>query len=133
MVRLVQRFGLAPWLLVLVVGATIALVAGVLPFRQYLAQADRIDAARTELADIEAQSAEMEARLAALSDPRFIEQVAREQYGLVFPGEKLYVVVPEVEASGTPSGGRSAWMASLVEAFGTSEAASPPTSEAAGG
>jgi len=125
MVRLVQRFGLVPYLAAAVLSVTIALLAGVLPVRQYLAQGDRIEAEEVELAALQAESRALRERLAALTDLAVVEAVAREHYGLARPGETVYVVVPAGSASGSaPRGGSSAWLAAVLADTASASASS---------
>ena len=50
--------------------------------------------ATAELRELRERNDALEDRAARLRDPREIEQLAREQYGLVRPGEEPYVVLP---------------------------------------
>jgi cell division protein FtsB len=56
--------------------------------RRAHAQADQ---ARAERAELEAETTRLEARVDALEhDPRALEALARERFGLIRPGEVLY-------------------------------------------
>lgn len=80
----------------------IALMA-VSPARQLYAQQGRIDAEQARLEDLRIQNADLELRLQRLQDPEYIEKLAREQLGMVRPGEISYVVVePEVSQREEP-------------------------------
>lgn len=71
-------------------------VSGVLPLQQYLERETQVDAAREELAALEARNADIAGDVEALLTDQEIERIAREQYGFVRPGEVGYVViVPE--------------------------------------
>lgn len=73
-------------------------VSGVLPLRQYLERENQVNAAIGDLAALETANVSMSSDVAALLSDQEIERVAREQYGLVRPGEIGYVVAPpEVE------------------------------------
>jgi cell division protein FtsB len=49
------------------------------------------DEARAALAELEAETTRLEARVDALEhDPRALEALARERFGLIRPGEVLY-------------------------------------------
>ncbi|MDQ1414497.1 MAG: hypothetical protein QOF81_110 [Acidimicrobiaceae bacterium] len=91
----------APRILGLVVGS-IALAAVlflfVLPSRTYLAQRHSLSAAETRVKVFTDENAKLAATAERLQTDAEIERLAREQYGLVKPGEKAYVIVP-------PSGG----------------------------
>ena len=76
------------------------LVLGVLgamlvePTRQLMEQKERLSESAAQLDGLESTNTSLERRIERLQDPDFIEQKAREQAGLVRPGETLYVVVP---------------------------------------
>jgi cell division protein FtsB len=93
----------APRFLGLVVGS-IALAAllflFVLPSRTYLAQRQSLAAAQTRLQVFEQENAKLTAEASKLNDDAEIERRAREQYGLVKPGEKAFVIVPSPKAAG---------------------------------
>jgi len=97
----------APRIIVLVVGS-IALAAVlflfVLPSRTYLAQRQSLAAAETRLKVFRDENAQLAAQASQLQTSSDIQRIAREQYGLVMPGEKAYVIVP---ASGSTSAAAS--------------------------
>jgi cell division protein FtsB len=68
------------------------------PTRQLMAQRERIASMAQELGRVEKSNRRLEARVRRLRDPDFIEQRAREQVGLVRPGETTYVVMPPTRA-----------------------------------
>ena len=76
------------------------LIVGVLgamliePTRQLMRQKERLSQSSSQLNGLESTNSKLERRIERLKDPDFIEQKAREQAGLVRPGETLYVVVP---------------------------------------
>jgi cell division protein FtsB len=94
----------APRILGLVVGS-IALAAVlflfVLPSRTYLAQRHSLAAAQTRLKVFEEENTKLSASVDRLNTDAEIERIAREQYGLVKPGEKAFVIVPSSGASGS--------------------------------
>jgi cell division protein FtsL len=79
--------------LLLLIVAMLAVYATV-PLRRYLDQ--RADAARLErqVAELEAQNAQLLADIAKLRDPTYLERVARECLGMVRPGEIALVMEP---------------------------------------
>ena len=78
------------------VGLVAGVLGGVFPFRQMFAHHRQVDAAEQQLSDLEAANTELEAEIAKLQSPVEIERIAREQFGLVRPGETGYVVeVPD--------------------------------------
>jgi cell division protein FtsB len=72
----------------------------VLPSRTYLAQRDSLAAAQTRLKVFQDENAKLAASAARLQTDAEIERIAREQYGLVKPGEKAFVIVPSSGANG---------------------------------
>lgn len=81
--------------LLLIVGllAVVVVLAGIFPFRQIIAGNREVDAAEDRLAAITEETEVLEARISALQTPEEVERMAREQFGLVMPGEIGYVVV----------------------------------------
>jgi cell division protein FtsL len=89
--------------------AALALVAilfvFVFPTRSYLAQRRQVSNAQHDVNVLREQNDALQAKAAKLQTPAAIEQMAREQFHLVFPGEQVYDVVPGVAPSApTPSG-----------------------------
>ena len=72
------------------------LFAFVYPTRTYLEQREQIGRAQDRLTVLRQQTAALERDTARLEGDAEIERVAREQYGLVRPGETPYVIVPPV-------------------------------------
>jgi cell division protein FtsB len=85
--------------------AALALVAilfvFVFPTRSYLAQRRQVSNAQHDVNILREQNDKLQAKAAQLQTPAAIEQMAREQFHLVFPGEQVYDVVP---GGPTPSG-----------------------------
>jgi cell division protein FtsB len=82
------------WVLAVILLSALALtVSGVFPFRQLIEQRRSVEATQQQLSALEAENRQLEAEIAALSTDEEIERVARDQYGLVRPGETGYVVV----------------------------------------
>lgn len=86
---------------VLILIAAAVVLTNVFPFRQMLAQDQRVDAARTQLSTLQAENARLEAESIALKTDGEIERIARGQLGYVFPDDQPFVVT-------TPSDGGSA-------------------------
>jgi cell division protein FtsB len=84
--------------LLLGVLAALALVgflfAFVYPTRTYLGQRDQIRRAEERLAVLQRQTVTLERDTKRLQGDAEVERIAREQYGLVRPGETPYVIVP---------------------------------------
>lgn len=66
----------------------------VFPFRTWLSQSQATDRARHQLASLSQQNAALTKRIAQLQNSAYIEQIARQQYGLVLPGEEAYGILP---------------------------------------
>lgn len=87
-------FGLGPQIvvIVLVVGLTGAMA--IQPTRQLIEQRNRIAEMTRDLRRTERSNARLAAAAERLRDPDYLEQQARQQLGLVRPGETTYVVMP---------------------------------------
>jgi cell division protein FtsB len=81
-------FGVAA---VVVVGAMLLMV---FPTRTWLQQRSDASAAEQRLAEVEARNKELEQKALRLQTAAEIERIAREQYGLIKPGEQPYAVLP---------------------------------------
>ena len=64
------------------------------PTRQLLQQRDRISKMSGDLTEVAAGNERLAEQIARLKNDDYIEQRAREQIGLVRPGETTYVVMP---------------------------------------
>jgi cell division protein FtsB len=108
----------APRLLGLVLGSiglAAVLFLFVLPSRTYLAQRHSLSAVETQLQVFRAQNAKLAAEAAQLQSDADIERIARQDYGLVKPGEKAYVIQPAAPAPAVPSVAKRAARPGLVE------------------
>jgi cell division protein FtsB len=86
-----QRWG---WVLAVVLLGGLALtVSGILPFREMVLQQHQIDRTQDQLDALEEENARLTEDIVMLESDAEIERIAREQYGLVLPGEVAYVVV----------------------------------------
>jgi cell division protein FtsB len=83
----------------------------VYPTRTYLQQHHEISAAQQRLAQLQRDTARLDRQSHLLQSDTSVERIAREQYGLVRPGETPYVIVPTAPPATTP----------------TTAAATPPT------
>ena len=95
------------------------MLVGLVPFRQILNQRSSVDAAEDRLTALEQTNERLEDEIAALKTPVEIERRAREDFGLVRPGETAYLVVPvespegEEEQEAPPR----SWFDSVVDFF----------------
>jgi cell division protein FtsB len=92
-----------------VLGATIGALAViallfvfVYPTETYLSQRGQIGAAQAHLVQLQRATAEIQRQSKALLSDTAVERIAREQYGLVRPGETPYVLVPAAPPTTTP-------------------------------
>lgn len=88
--------------LVFVSTLVVLTIAALSPANQLLSQRQRIATERDKLEALVTENARLEKRLERLNDNDYLEKVAREQLGMVLPGEISYVVVPPTEAPETP-------------------------------
>jgi cell division protein FtsB len=79
------------------------LFAFVYPIRTYLAQRGQISAAQSHLAQLERATDQVDAQSRQLQGDAAVERIARQEYGLVRPGETPYVLVPEASTPTTPA------------------------------
>ena len=88
-----------PWLAVLLIAALAITLAGVFPFRQIIAQDRQVENTRSQLDTLVAENEALEAEIDALQTEAEIERIAREELGLVRPGEVGYNVDSEDASS----------------------------------
>ena len=70
------------------------------------------------LQELEERNAELRSRLERLNDPAYREKLAREQLGVVRPGETAYVVVPPPpsdDSAGRPEAAPRGWAARALD------------------
>lgn len=90
-------------LLVAAVALAAILLLFVLPGRTFLSQANNLAATQRQSNDLASENAKLRAEAKNLRSRATIEQIAREQYGLVMPGESAYAVIPAAQGSATTS------------------------------
>jgi cell division protein FtsB len=73
--------------------AVVVAAAGIFPFRQIIAQERAVDLAEEKLEAVEAENERLDREIVALQTDDEVERIAREQFGLVRPGEVGFVVV----------------------------------------
>jgi cell division protein FtsB len=88
------RFGRAPQTVVVILVIGLVGAMAIEPTRQLLQQRDRISGMTGDLAEVQSSNTRLEDQIARLKNDDYIEQRAREQIGLVRPGETTYVVMP---------------------------------------
>jgi cell division protein FtsB len=102
-------------LLFILMGA--AFLTQVVPYRQILDSQRRVEAAREQLAGLEAENEVLAADVEALNTPEEIERLARDKLGYVREGEVAYVVLDppgadtqETTASQLPPPSEKTWV-----------------------
>lgn len=93
-----RRFAWVP--AAVVIAAALALM--VLPVRNYFVQNEEIAQTRREIAAIKDQNAELRRKASVQNDPAALELKAREDLGMVLPGEESYVVLAPSAAGQVP-------------------------------
>ena len=89
-----QKLGRAPQVVAVVLVLGLLGAMAIEPTRQLIDQRVRISAMAGELSEVQEGNAQLQAQIARLNNDDYIEQRAREQIGLVRPGETTYVVMP---------------------------------------
>ncbi len=84
----------ALWPLLVSVVFVGVLFAGVFPTRTWLAQRAATANAQERVDVLRSENQALEERARLLQDDAEIERLAREQYGLVRPGEEAYAILP---------------------------------------
>jgi cell division protein FtsB len=85
-------------------------LTGLAPVRQAYYQRESIQEEEARLKALEEVNAKLESRLLRLQDPAYMEKLAREQLGVVRPGETSYVVVPRpIPAAPPPQPVEKSW------------------------
>lgn len=89
-----SSWGIGPGVIVLLLILGLALAMAIGPTRQLLTQRRQIAAAADALRRLEISTEHYEKQVERLKDPDYLEAKAREQMGLIRPGERSYIVVP---------------------------------------
>lgn len=87
---------------VLAVVAMIVLTLSVAPLRTLLDQRAELSQLEQQTKDLAFDNAVLEARIAELNDPVYLERLARECLGMVKPGETAFVLIPRKGPPPTP-------------------------------
>ena len=75
------------------------------PARTWLQQSKAMSSAHRRETVLAQENAVLRNRIAQLRDTAYIEQIARQQYGLVMPGEKAFGILPPAATTTVPPGG----------------------------
>jgi len=76
-----------PLIAVLLIVALAVTLAGIFPFRQILAQDRQVENSRNKLAELQQENETLERQIENLTTDVGVEELAREQLGMVEPGE----------------------------------------------
>ena len=82
-----RGLGLSGFLALVAIVAVVSVAAGVIPFRQFVAQQDSVELAEAKLEALRSENLLLEQQIMALGTPTEVERLAREHFGLVRPGE----------------------------------------------
>jgi cell division protein FtsB len=74
--------------------ALAVMLLAITPIRGYLDERGELRDLKDQATVLERQNDALHARILQLSDPTFLERIARECLGMVRPGETAFVVVP---------------------------------------
>jgi cell division protein FtsB len=73
------------------------LASYVSPLQDIVENRSRISALRADIEEVERENAAKERTVEYLQTPEGVERAARERYGMIKPGEKVYIVPEEEE------------------------------------
>ncbi len=85
-------------MLIVVVLGTIVLVAIEFPFRQLMDQRAQISRTALALETVQSHNSILQHDISSLSRTSTILSIAHEEYGLVQPGQRSYVILPNAHA-----------------------------------
>ena len=91
------------WVTLVVVVALALILFLVLPTRTWLGQRSGLSDASRRLELLTEENDALAARAAALEDAAEIERLARQQYGMIRPGEDAYSVLPAAAPDQLPA------------------------------
>lgn len=101
--RAASRRAHRPLVPIAVLGAVVLLVWSMYPaLKVQYETSRRLAGLQQQYQDLSAKNQTLRAQVADLKTPEGVEKAARENLGLVRPGENLYVVIPAAAASGNP-------------------------------
>jgi cell division protein FtsB len=89
-----RGIGIAGLLAIVIAVVIVGGLAGIFPFRQILASDRSIELSELKLEALREENRRLEHQVSALQTTEEVERLAREEFGLVRPGEIGYVAVP---------------------------------------
>jgi cell division protein FtsL len=106
------------------------------PVREYIAQRRQIDQLLAQRDQIAVQLKKLEADHKKLSDPRYIEQLARDRLHMRFPSQNVYVIIDPARPGAQGSAARqdaTPWYARLWSSVQQADAVPAPARRHPGG
>lgn len=103
-----RRLGFGPQAVILLLILCLAGAMAIQPTRQLLEQRERIAGMSHDLRQLRSSNKHLDKRIERLNDPDYLEQQAREQIGLVRPGEVTYRVMPPARGAREAAGRKKA-------------------------
>jgi cell division protein FtsL len=79
----------------LLIVVMLLLLAAVAPVRNLMEQRSELVQLQRQTANLQAKDAALQARVNQLSDPSYIQQLARQCLGMVMPGQIAFVTIPK--------------------------------------
>jgi cell division protein FtsL len=82
------------------------------PIREYVTQRQQIDSLVAQQQTMLAQVKNLQAQKAKLADPAYIEQLARQELDMCFPGTRCYIVEgsqPRISSAQAAKSGPAPW------------------------
>ena len=98
------------------------------PVREYVTQRRQIDSLVAQQQVMLAQVKNLQAQQARLSDPSYIEQLARQELDMCFPGTRCYIVEggqPLISATHPARPGPAPWYDKLWQSVQQADAKTP--------
>jgi cell division protein FtsB len=89
-----RGIGIAGLLAIVIAVVIVGGLAGIFPFRQILASERSVELAEQKLDALREENRRLEHQVSALQTTEEVERLAREEFGLVRPGEIGYVATP---------------------------------------
>jgi cell division protein FtsL len=82
------------WIVLVAVTVIAALFIGVYPTRTYFSQRSQLQKAQRQLTVLDTENAKLDQAANDLNTDARVEQLARERYNLVRPGEEAFAILP---------------------------------------
>ena len=102
------------------------------PIREYVTQRQQIDSLIAQQQTMLAQVKSLQAQKAKLADPAYIEQLARQELDMCFPGTRCYIVEgsqPQVSPAQAAKSGPAPWYDKLWRSVQQADASPASTAK----